>query len=568
AGAAFFALEGSLAHTASEAAYGIGSRRCPDAADGGSVGILEKEIFLRPGETAALCFCLGYCERAEDAPRLPAAFSPARERLARAFWQERLERLRFYLPDTHLGAWLNSFLPYQIRASRLHMRAGFWQPGGAWGFRDQLQDMLSLVYTEPERVRAHLLLCASRQYAEGDVQHWWHPDGAGVRTRVSDDRLFLPWVTARYVAVTGDSRVLDEPVPYLLSPVLAPGERDRYETAEASSETGTVLEHCLRALRRVDWGPRGLPLMEGGDWNDGMNAVGGESVWLGFFRLMVLRDFAPLCPKDVRDALDRERIRLHSAMQAAWTGRWYLRAWYRDGRTLGAPDSDVPRIDLISQCFAAFAGMPRTQVRQALDAAWELLHQEKEGVTLLLTPPFTPDEKAGYIGAYAPGARENGGQYTHALPWFMRALLQTGQTARAWQLLYECLPWVHSADRDAALRYRVEPYVLAADISPRGRGGWTWYTGSAGWLYEVFLHDFLGFEKLGDSVRLAPRVPEEWEECTVLYRWGGSRYQLTAAPDAPYVTLDGEKITGAFVPLRDDGRAHEARFPLPRGGEA
>lgn len=562
-GLAFFHLVGGQAATAEASAYGVGDApRHPDTPVPGSVGLLRAEITLRPGESVTLCFWLGHCREEDDLPALLRLLSPSRERLARGFWQELLQPLRFYLPDGLLSDWLNGFLPYQIRASRLFMRAGFWQPGGAWGFRDQLQDMLALLYTEPERVRAHLLLCASRQYAEGDAQHWWHPGAAGIRTRITDDRLFLPYVLARYVRVTGDRDILAVSVPFLDSPPLAAGERDRYETA-LPGEAGTMAEHCLRAIDSLTFGPHGIPLMEGGDWNDGMNAVGGESAWLGFFLIMVMRDFAPLCEERVRDALDRRRIHLQTAMRHAWTGKWFLRAWYPDGRTLGAPDSEVPRIDLISQCFAAFAGMPRDQVRAALDAAWEALHKEN-GVTLLLSPPFSPEEGAGYIGAYPPGVRENGGQYTHALPWFMRALLMNGETERAWQLLRECLPYFHSDTPDKARRYRLEPYVLAADISPEGRGGWSWYTGSAAWLYQVFLCDFLGFDRQGDGVRLAPRLPDSWEECTVVYRVGSARYQLSAGRDVPYVTLDGEKATGAYVPVHDDGKAHEIRFPIPQ----
>ena len=548
-GLAFYALRGSRAR-----------------AEGAS-GALEADRTLQPGETATLCFWLGHCDREEAADALLAGLSPLRERQTRAAWRDRLGGLQFYLPDPLLSMWLNGFLPYQIRAARLEGRLGFYQSGGAWGFRDQLQDMLSLLYTEPERVRAHLLRCASRQYREGDVQHWWHPEGPGVRTHISDDRLFLPWVTARYVHVTGDAAILEEAVPFLDSPPLAEGQRDRYETADISPETASLREHCLRAIGSLRLGAHGIPLMEGGDWNDGMNDVGGESVWLGFFLLMVLRDFAPLCDGTTQDAFDRRRIALRAALGRAWTGQWFLRAWYRDGRSLGGPDSPVPRIDLISQCFAAFAGMPRDQAQRALDAAWDRLHRPENGVTLLLSPPFSPEEKAGYIGAYNPGARENGGQYTHALPWFMRALLMHGQTGRAWQLLSECLPFAHSGDQETARHYGAEPYALAADIRPDGRAGWTWYTGSAGWLYEVFLHDFMGFDKKGDGVRLSPRAPAGWEEVTLLYRFGGSRYQLTARRDAPYITLDGEKMTGAYVPLRDDGRAHEIRFPMPPANE-
>ena len=560
-GAAFFHLSGGEGRTAESSAYGVGDGpRHPDAPVTGSVGLLRRDITLRPGESLTLCFWLGHVPDENDLPALLPLLSASRVALAQKYWRDQLEPLQFQLPDGLLSQWLGGFLPYQIRASRLFMRAGFYQPGGAWGFRDQLQDMLALLFTEPGRVRAHLLLCASRQYAEGDVQHWWHPGGAGVRTRITDDRLFLPWALARYIHVTGDSKILEVSVPYLLSPPLAENERDRYEMAEPG-ESGTVAEHCLRAVNSLRYGPHGIPLMAGGDWNDGMNQVGGESAWLGFFLIMALRDFAPLCDEKTRDQLDRRRIHLQSAMQAAWTGRWFLRAWYTDGRTLGAPDSDVPRIDLISQCFAAFAGMPRDQVGKALDAAWETLRRDS-GVTLLLHPPFTPEEKAGYIGAYPPGVRENGGQYTHALPWFMRALLHQGETEKAWQLLFEVLPFAHSDTPEKARHYRVEPYVLAADVTPEGRGGWTWYTGSAGWLYQVFLCDFLGFDRRGDAVRLNPRLPASWEGFTLIYQVGRSRYRLTAARDVPYITLDGEKQVGAYVEIRDDGGEHEIRFPV------
>ncbi|MBQ9198095.1 MAG: hypothetical protein IJ157_12785 [Clostridia bacterium] len=533
-----------------------------EASASGSEGDIAAALTLGPGETAVLCFWLGWCEREEDIPALLASLSPVEERRARAVWRSLLEGFRFYLPDRLLSGWLGGFLPYQIYASRLFARAGFWQSGGAWGFRDQLQDMLPLIWTDPERVRDHLLLCASRQYAEGDVQHWWHPGGAGVRTRISDDRLFLPYVTAQYVRGTGDADILREQTPFLHSPPLGAGERDRYEDPEVTEERATLLEHCLRAIGSLRYGERGIPLMEGGDWNDGMDAVGGESVWLGFFLMVVLREFAPCCPPAVRDDFDRRRIALHAALQSAWTGRWFLRAWYLDGRSIGGPDSPVPRIDLISQCFAAFAGMPRDQVAKALDAAWDALHRPEEGITLLLSPPFAPEEEAGYIGAYNPGVRENGGQYTHALPWFMRALLRQGQTERAWQLLRECLPYNHSDTAEKARRYAVEPYVLPGDIHWDGRGGWTWYTGSAAWLYRVFLQDFMGFDKKGNGVRLSPRAPADWDEVTLLYRYGSSRYQLTASREARYITLDGEKVIGAFVPLRDDGKAHEIRFPM------
>lgn len=562
AGTAFFCLAQATAHTASTGLYG-GPLRAIEAVSEGTVGILQRDFTLQPHQTVVFTVLLGCCEEAQISQVISLLSQPrARERAARAYWAERLQGLLLYLPDRQLSRYANGFLPYQIRAARLMLRAGFYQSGGAWGFRDQLQDMLSLLYTEPAQARTHILRCAARQYTQGDVQHWWHPNGAGVRTRISDDLLFLPYVTARYVSVTGDTDILHARAPFLHSAELAAHEHDRYETPEQTAETVSLMEHCLRAIGRVRYGEHGIPLMQGGDWNDGMDRVGGESAWLGFFMIVVLRDFAPLCQSDICDALNAQRMALQNAMQAAWTGKWFLRAWYQDGRTLGAPDSDVPRIDLITQCFACFAGMPHEQVLQALEHAWQALHRQDTGITLLLSPPFTPDEQAGYIGAYCSGMRENGGQYTHAVPWLMRALLQTGQLERAWQLLYECLPYTHAQTPAQAQHYRVEPYALAADIYDNGRGGWTWYTGSASWLFVVLLCDFLGFSKQGDRLRFCPRVPAEWPECTLVYRYGSSRYQLTAARDAPFITLDGEKTAQSYILLRDDGRTHEARFPL------
>ncbi|MBQ1946752.1 MAG: hypothetical protein II343_07455 [Clostridia bacterium] len=560
---ALYCMPGAQAYTVSESAYA--QRRFARALkqEAGNIGVLQGEIRLLPGETKEVTVLLG-CGGEKDLPRLKlmALHGKSVVRKTRGAWDERLGKIQFFLPDEELSQYLNAFLPYQIRASRLEMRAGFYQSGGAYGFRDQLQDMLPLVYTEPERVRAHLLRCASRQYLEGDVQHWWHPGGAGVRTRISDDLFFLPYVTARYVYVTGDEEILFCRVPYLRSEPLRKEEHDRYEMPEETKETGTLMEHCLRAIDHVRLGERGIPLMGGGDWNDGMDRVKGESAWLGFFYLMVLRDFAPLCDKNTQKELTARAQKLQQDLRCAFRNKWFIRAWYEDGRSIGAWDSEVGRIDLISQCFAAFAGMPRNQVLTALDQAWEILHDEKRGVTHLMHPPFAPEENAGYIGAYLPGVRENGGQYTHAVPWFMRALMLCGRKDRAWQLLEEILPYNHSFDVPSARHYRTEPYALPADVYRWGRGGWTWYTGSAAWLYDVFLRDFLGFDKKGDTVTLRPQLPESWEECTVLYHFGQSRYQLTASREMHGVTLDGKHVTGAYIALVDDGRVHEARFPV------
>jgi len=561
--AVFTAAEGE-AYTLPESVYAPAfGVRSPDHAECGTVGILRQEMEIKPKETKEIVYLLGYCGQEKELPRLRTLLIFAKEKLrqVRGSWDERLHRLSFYLPDDTLSLYLNSFLPYQIRASRLMMRAGFYQSGGAFGFRDQLQDMLPLMYTEPERVREHLLLCASRQYTEGDVQHWWHPYGAGVRTRISDDLLFLPYVTARYVYVTGDREILKARATYLTSQELNENEHDRYEMAASTKETGTLKEHCLRAIHRVKLSERGIPLMGGGDWNDGMDRVGGESAWLGFFYLMVMEDFAPLCEEKEKKALLDRIEKLDQAMRQAFCDKWFIRAWYEDGRSIGAWNSEVPRIDLISQCFAAFAHRPRSQVITALDQAYALLHKEKEGIICLMDPPFAPEEKAGYIGAYLPGVRENGGQYTHAVPWFMRALLQNGRKDRAWQLLQEILPYNHAFDPASVRHYRTEPYALPADVYRWGRGGWTWYTGSAAWLYDVFLRDFLGFDKRGNEVKLSPCLPDAWDGVTVVYRFGASAYYLSAGREVRQLTLDGTFVRGEYILLTDDGRTHEALFP-------
>ncbi|MBR5231708.1 MAG: hypothetical protein IKW00_05610 [Clostridia bacterium] len=563
-GCGLFAAAEGKAHTAAESVYAPAlGVRVLDQEENGTVGVIRQELKVKSGETKETVYMIGWCAREQDAPRIRSLLLFAKEKLrqVRGYWDERLRKLSFYLPDEGLSRYLNSFLPYQIRASRLMMRAGFYQSGGAYGFRDQLQDMLPLLYTEPERVREHLLLCASRQYVEGDVQHWWHPGGAGVRTRISDDLLFLPYVTARYVQVTGDGEILKAHAAYLESQELTEEEHDRYEMALSTRETGTLMEHCLKAINRVKTGEKGIPLMGGGDWNDGMDRVKGESAWLGFFYRMVLRDFAPLCgEKEKKELLDRA-ARLEAALRTSFRDKWFIRAWYEDGRSIGAWDSEVPRIDLISQCFAAFAGMPRSQVTSGLDQAYALLHKEEKGITCLMAPPFTTEEEAGYIGAYLPGVRENGGQYTHAVPWFMRALLQNGRKDRAWQLLQEILPYNHAHDVSSVRHYRTEPYALPADVYRWGRGGWTWYTGSAAWLYEVFLRDFLGFDKRGNEVKIAPCLPDAWDEVTVVYRFGASVYYLTATGEAKQVTLDGAFVRGEYILLTDDGRTHEAKFP-------
>ena len=535
----------------------------------GSVALFRAEITLPPREPVRLTLALGHAGSMEAAKQAFDALlkeGPAdAARAVRGFWGERLSRLLLFSFDEALGRMLNRWLPYQVRASRLMGRLGPYQAGGAIGFRDQLQDCLALLYTEPESVREHILLCAAHQYKEGDVQHWWHPPLRGVRTRISDDRLFLPYITSKYIQVTGDANILEEPVSYLESLPLAENETDRYEEPDVTPWTEPLSAHCFRAIDSVAFGEHGLPRMGGGDWNDGMNRVGGESVWLAFFFAWVLKEFLPYCPPEIKEKYQALRRTVLDSAESAWTGQWYLRAWYEDGTPLAGPDTAPPRIDLISQCFAVLGGAPRHHARAALAAAVEKLYDREAGMVKLLDPPFTPEEHAGYIGAYLPGIRENGGQYTHAVPWLILALCQVGETALAWEIARAVLPEHHTDTTEKARIYRAEPYVLCGDVyagENQGRGGWSWYTGSAAWLYWVIVTELLGFEKRGDRARLHPARHETMDSFTLIYRFGTANYHFTAEPDSLFVTLDGVKSDDGWVALVSDGKTHEARFPL------
>ena len=538
----------------------------------GSVGLLRLSVTMKPRETLRLTLALGWAENESaaraDASALLAEGAAQAERNTRAFWARRLAGLQLFSLHETLNDMMNLWLPYQVISARLWARMGPYQTGGAIGFRDQLQDCLALLHTDPAFVRAHLMLCAAHQYEAGDVQHWWHPPRRGVRTRISDDRLFLPYLTAQYVTVTGDAGVLEEEAPYLLSAPLSPEETDRYEEPEVSAWGETLLSHCLRAVDSVSLGVHGLPLMGGGDWNDGMNRVGGrtgESVWLGFFLALTLKALSPFCSPDKKESLLQLRRKLLDSAESAWTGSWYLRAWRDGGEPMGGPDTKPPRIDLISQCFAALAGAPRDHARTALIHAVNLLWDREAGLVRLLDPPFTPEENAGYIGGYLPGVRENGGQYTHAVPWLIMALCRMGEYALAWDIAKGVLPAAHADTREKALIYKIEPYVLAGDVyagENRGMGGWSWYTGSAAWYWWAVLTELMGFEKRGNKARLSPHWDEDGEGFTLTYRFGSANYHFTASRDAVFPTLDGEKLTDGWAELKNDGRTHEARYPL------
>jgi len=577
-GLAWAALKGATAQCLSPAMlFGLMGDSLPPglvsaAQNHGSAALFSLELVLQPHDPASLSMVLGYGENEEAAK---AHFTVLQEeggghalRRVRADWAKKLSGLTLFSGDPPLEWMLNRWLPCQTRMARLMARMGPYQSGGAYGFRDQLQDLLILLHTDAHAARNHLLLCAAHQFPEGDVQHWWHAPARGVRTRISDDKLFLPYMAALYVQITGDREILSAPAPYLFSVPLEKGEDDRYENPPFTPWEEPLLQHCIRAIDSVSLGIHGLPLMGSGDWNDGMNRVGGESgesVWLGFFLALVLREFAPLCPQETKEKYQQMRRKLLADAEHAWTGKWYLRAWYDTGEALGGPDTDPPRIDLISQSFAVLAGAPRDHARTALSHAVQLLYDREHQLVRLMNPPFSVQEQAGYIGAYAPGIRENGGQYTHAVPWLVIALCNLGEYALAWEIARGLLPANRSDTREKALLYKVEPYVLPGDIYTEeniGRGGWTWYTGSAAWLYYTLITVLLGFEKRGDRARLTPCPEPGMEEYTLIYRYHNTSYHFTAARDAVFSTLDGEKLPDGWVTLQNDGRTHEARFPL------
>jgi len=555
---------------------------------------LVRRVSLPPGGRAELAFLLGQGEDEDAATALLRRFQRAdlAQELARvtAQWDSVLGAMTVETPDAATNVMLNRWLIYQVRACRLFARAGFYQAGGAYGFRDQLQDVMALAVAAPDEARAHLVRACAHQFPEGDVQHWWHPpSGRGVRTRFADDRVFLPYAVAHYVTTTGDAQVLDELVPFIEGPPVPAHLEDLYFEPTRSAESASVYEHCARALdASLGVGAHGLPLMHGGDWNDGMNRVGiegrGESVWLGWFLCATLAAFAPIAAS-FGDRARSEQWRAHADALAkavdreAWDGAWYRRAYFDDGTPLGSAYNRECRIDSIAQSWAVMsaAGDP-VRARQAMEAVSEYLVKRGDDLVLLFTPPFdasSPDP--GYIQGYLPGVRENGGQYTHAAAWCVIAFAMLGEGERAFELFSMLNPINHAATRGAAHRYKIEPFVVAGDVYSEpphaGRGGWSWYTGAAGWLYRAGIEYLLGVRVEGAHVRIAPCIPRDWPNYTVRYRRGGATYVIRVdnpsrlATGEVDIAVDGEPIVGDRFAVADDGREHRVdvrlREPYP-----
>lgn len=574
----FFGPCGTLAAPASLAQAQL-SGRVGGALD--PCAALRVGFELQAGEQREIIFRLGAGKSQDEARDLVQRWrgnhaAHAALVAVHQYWQTTLSVVQVHTPDATLNALTNGWLIYQVMASRLWGRTAFYQSSGAFGFRDQLQDVMALVHAQPALVRAHLLRATSRQFAEGDVQHWWHPpSGKGVRTRCSDDYLWLPLATCRYVETTGDTGVLDEACHFLEGRLLKDGEQSNYELPKTSVQTAALYEHCVRSIRRgLSYGARGLPLMGAGDWNDGMNLVGvggkGESVWLGFFLIAVLCRFAPLARQHADPAFaelcEREASGLRQRIeQTGWDGAWYKRAWFDNGSPVGSAGNAECKIDSIAQSWAVLSGAAGAErADTAMNALDERLVRRDTRLIQLLDPPFdTSRPSPGYIQGYVPGVRENGGQYTHAAVWAVMAFAALGDAERAWELLAMLNPIAHGDRTDAVGTYKVEPYVVAGDVyafAPHaGRGGWTWYTGSAGWMYQLVTESLLGLSRTGNKLRVSPLLPQHWKTLDIQYRFGGTNYDISCRSslekDAS-VLLDGKVMKNGEIALVNDGQRH------------
>ena len=533
--------------------------------------VLEVPARILPGERIVKRFVLGAGKTAALAYEAARNFGSAEIIETEENWRREMQKLRIETPSEALNLLANGFLQSQAYHGRILAKTGLYQPGGAFGFRDQLQDMLLMIHYRPELVRSYLLKCASRQFAAGDVLHWWHEPAEGVRTHISDDKLFLPYVTAQYVRITGDEDILSDNAPFLQDVEIPEGREDVYARMQPSDQCATLHEHCMRAFRSaLKTGKNGLLLMGSGDWNDGMNRVGaqgrGESIWLTEFAAVCAKEYAEIVQDEGERAwlLAMNEQLCAAVEEKGWDGEWYLRAYADDGRKLGSGESISCRIDIISQAWAVFAGLNSGRVKRAMAAAWNQLVDEKEGIIRLLAPAFDgKDFDPGYIAAYPGGIRENGAQYTHAACWYGCALAEMGDAARAHRVLDMLLPVRHAQTAEEAERYCVEPYVMAADVyaNPHyaGRGGWTWYTGSAQWMMQFVLSLF-GYERRKNRVRIRALLGS-WESASISLRFGSSEYVLTADAAAKKIMLDGQPVEGEYIVMKDDGCVHHALFP-------
>ncbi len=552
---------------------------------------LQVNFDLTNNQEKVVVFRLGSGRNEQDASNLVRQFrgllaaTQALEKVHQ-YWAKALGTIQIETPDQSLNTLTNGWLLYQTIACRLWARSGFYQSGGAFGFRDQLQDVMAVIHSEPGLVREQILLCASRQFREGDVQHWWHPPtGRGVRTRCSDDFLWLPFVTGKYVLSTGDTDLLDQQVQFLEGRPLNYGEESYYDLPVYSDDIASVYEHCVRAIQKgLSFGKHGLPLIGSGDWNDGMDMVGrhgkGESVWLGFFLYYVLKRFVKIArlrndDKFADECENRaEELRVNID-QHSWDGNWYRRAYFDDGTPLGSAVNMECQIDSIAQSWSVLsgAGDPKRS-SMGMEAVNERLVRRDIGLIQLLDPPFDKsDLNPGYIKGYVPGVRENGGQYTHAAIWMIMAFAEMGNTERAWELFDMVNPVNHGSTENEMMIYKVEPYVVAADVyaSPqhKGRGGWTWYTGSAGWMYQLIIESLLGLKLETNKLTISPRLPKKWNSIKINYKHLRTSYNITIEQTDKIaigtITENGNELPGDSIILIDDLAEHNIEIKIAEG---
>jgi cyclic beta-1,2-glucan synthetase len=548
---------------------------------------MQMRFSFAPGETREIVIVLGSVAGKDNALALASRYrqlNEARAELDRSknAWQARLSTIKVTTADPTFDLIINQWALYQALSCRMWGRIALYQSSGAYGFRDQLQDSMAFVYAEPKIARDHIVFAASRQFEEGDVQHWWHPDsGRGVRTHFADDLIWLTFVINHYLRVTGDISVLDEVTPYLRLRILDDDEDEIYDVPDVSQRTDSVYTHCVRALRRAcTAGAHGLPLIRGGDWNDGMNRVGvggkGESVWLAWFLYLTLHEFAPYAKARGDNETAAWLTSTADAYAAAvestsWDGEWYRRAYYDDGAPLGSHVNTECAIDSIAQSWSVIsqAGDPE-RAMQAMRSFEKHLVREDARLLMLLTPSFNEgSHDPGYIRGYLPGVRENGAQYTHAAIWSVLATAMLGHGDRAFELFQMINPITHALTPEAVATYKVEPYVVAADVYTAeghlGRGGWTWYTGSASWLYRVGLEAILGFKKLGDTLVIDPCIPSSWDGFRIEYRFGSTIYAIHVKnPSHVERGVTSTTVDGIEGPIRlvDDGRRREINVIL------
>ena len=540
----------------------------------------SKEIVLSLGEENNML-------NAKDMAYKYSKISNAKEELNRVkrYWYELLTRVQVKTPLESMNILLNGWAIYQTIVSRLWARTGYYQSGGAVGFRDQLQDTLGVKYIDAELMKNQILTQAKHQFIEGDVEHWWHEEtNRGIRTRFSDDLLWLCYVTSEYIEYTRDKSLLDIEIPYLQGELLEDGVDERYDLYLESKEKGSLYEHCIKAIEKsLNFGENGLPKIGSGDWNDGMNTVGnkkrGESVWLGFFLYEVLNRFIPICEEVYDNERAKKYIEIRDNLKKAlntngWDGRWFKRAFTDDGEPIGSIENEECRIDSISQSWGVISGAADNDKKYiSMESLENHLIDKENGIIKLLDPPFNKTKiEPGYIKAYLPGVRENGGQYTHAAMWAIIAFTKLGFGDKGLEYYRMINPIEHSRTKETALKYKVEPFVIPADIygagNLAGRGGWTWYTGSSSWFYKAGLENILGLDIKNKVLRINPCIPKDWKEYSIRYRYKNSIYNIKVKnyngknTGVENFYLNGRKVPEKEIILNGDGGIYEVEIEM------